>query len=278
MQLTEQHIIGKQGVGRCEDAMVITDAYVAVVDGSTSKSELSPLTCGLSHGQIAARCVCEYLRTCPEDIEMREFCKGASRALHDLYATYRPELSWQHLIEHPEDRFTCSAIIYSVHNKEVWMVGDCHCLILYKGTNEWHYYDNPKPMEDILASRRAQRVEEMLADGATIDDIRHNDLGRASIIPALKESMKAQNKDYAVIDGFDIPTEKVKVINATDAIEIILASDGYPRLFPTLAASEQYLRDLLDNDPLLIRDFQATKCWHPDNDSFDDRCYIRFTP
>ena len=58
--------------------------------------------------------------------------------------------------------------------------------------------------------------------------------------------------------------------------EIVLASDGYPRLFPTLAESEQWLDDQRRRDPLNIGDFQATKAFHPDFNSFDDRSYIRF--
>lgn len=276
MQIRESHIQGKQGAERCEDAFVITENFVAVVDGSTSKSELPPLDCGLSHGQIAAKCVCRYLQACPEDICMHSFCEGVTAALREEYDKYRPTLSWQHLTEHPEDRFTCSAIVYSAKRKEIWMIGDCHCLIIEEDTGKVFYHDNPKPMEESLAARRADKVVQLLAAGASIDDIRNNDEGRASIIPALKQSMKAQNIDYAVIDGFTIPTEKVCVISTDNTREIILASDGYPKLYPTLEASESHLRSLLENDPLLIRDYKATKCWHPKNSSFDDRCYIRF--
>lgn len=284
MQIIEEQIIGKGGPDRCEDAYVITDSFVAVVDGSTSKSSLPPLKNGRTHGQIAADCVCDFVRSCPADIDMLSFCKQVTDRVRALYPVYRPTLTIEHFGLHPEDRFTCSVIVYSVFRNEIWMIGDCHCLIIKKVSlsrppqgekNKIIYHENDKPSEAILAASRAEHIERMLANGATIDSIRQNDEGRASIIADLKASMKGQNKLYSVIDGFSIPTDKVKVISTLDVSEIILATDGYPHLFPTLSASEQHLSDILAHDPLLIRQYQATKCWHPDNISFDDRCYIR---
>lgn len=275
MQIIEKNIIGKAGAEKCEDAIIVTEAFAAVVDGSTSKSSLPPLGCSRSHGQIAADCVCEYIKSCEPEVCLEAFCNGVTKALRDKYRMYRPELSMQHLTDHPEDRFTCSAIVYSAYHNEIWMIGDCHCMLTERGNGEQHYFENNKPMEAVLAARRAERIEQLLAEGGTVDEIRLKDEGRASIINALKKSMIYQNREYAVIDGFPIPVEKIKVVKTDDAEEMILASDGYPWLCPTLAESESRLQQLLHEDPLLIRSYQATKCWHPDNDSFDDRSYIR---
>ena len=38
-----------------------------------------------------------------------------------------------------------------------------------------------------------------------------NDTGRTYILPELIHSCLRQNIDYAVIDGFDIPPDKVKI-------------------------------------------------------------------
>ena len=40
MHIIEQHIIGKEGPERCEDGMVLSDNFAAVVDGSTNKSHV----------------------------------------------------------------------------------------------------------------------------------------------------------------------------------------------------------------------------------------------
>ena len=58
--------------------------------------------------------------------------------------------------------------------------------------------------------------------------------------------------------------------------EVVLASDGYPFLKPTLAASEAALVEQIANDPQNIRSFIATKGIVEGNKSFDDRTYIRF--
>ena len=59
-------------------------------------------------------------------------------------------------------------------------------------------------------------------------------------------------------------------------LEIVLASDGYPELFATLAQSEAHLQTVNAKDPLCFRENKGTKGIAPQNDSFDDRAYIRF--
>ena len=69
----------------------------------------------------------------------------------------------------------------------------------------------------------------------------------------------------------------MRIIDACDCgQDIILASDGYPFLKPTLAESENALAAQLDSDPLCIRSFKATKGLASGNKSFDDRSYVRF--
>jgi glycerophosphoryl diester phosphodiesterase len=58
--------------------------------------------------------------------------------------------------------------------------------------------------------------------------------------------------------------------------EIVLASDGYPFLCKTLEESEQRLAQQKSEDPLNIGAFKATKAFTKENNSFDDRAYIRF--
>lgn len=92
------------------------------------------------------------------------------------------------------------------------------------------------------------------------------------------KSMEQQNVGYSVVDGFPIPRQHVRVITLDfQSWEIVLASDGYPFLCSTLAESERRLQQQRIADPLNMGpDFQATKGFHPDNLSFDDRSYIRF--
>ncbi len=59
--------------------------------------------------------------------------------------------------------------------------------------------------------------------------------------------------------------------------DIVLASDGYPFLEPTLDQSERALAELKASDPHFISRFPTTKGFEPGRDSFDDRAYLRFT-
>jgi glycerophosphoryl diester phosphodiesterase len=135
------------------------------------------------------------------------------------------------------------------------------------------FYDNPKPYEQELAEMRAAIINNSKDKTAFLT----NDTARQQIIPRMKETMKEQNVSYAVIDGFHIPEQHVLIITLDfQPWEVILASDGYPFLCTTLAESEAQLQQQRNEDPLNIGPrFQATKGFHPDFNSFDDRAYLR---
>ena len=213
--------------------------------------------------------VSKYIRRMPKDTGCDAFLRGVTAYIRKHYKkSMLPRLA-----QHPEDRLTCSAIIYSRLCREVWMVGDCHCLI---GDT---YYDNPKPAESVLAAMRADEVRRLLAEGATTEQLLVNDLARPVIIPRMIETMQDQNVTYSVIDGFPVSRQHVRIITLDfRPWEIVFASDGYPFLCPTLQESEERLMRHREEDPLNIGPaFQATKGFIPGNLSFDDRTYIRFS-
>ena len=152
------------------------------------------------------------------------------------------------------------------------MVGDCQCLV------DGQYFDNPKPAEAHEAQIRAEYNCRLLTEGrATVEQLMDDDQGRTAMMPSLLESMKGENIDYAVIDGFPIPMGKVRVLTLDfSPHEVVLASDGYPFLRPTLEESETALARLLRDDPLCIRQFLSAKGLMNGQKSFDDRAYIRF--
>ena len=166
---------------------------------------------------------------------------------------------------------TASAVVYSRLRREIWMIGDCQCLL------NGELLENPKPYEQTLAEMRAEKVQALLKEGLTPEEILSNDTARASVIPRMLKEMKNQNVTYSVIDGFRIPEQLVPVITLDfRAWEIVLASDGYPFLCPTLEESEARLQHQKETDPLNIGEFKATKGFTPGNLSFDDRTYVRF--
>ena len=113
-------------------------------------------------------------------------------------------------------------------------------------------------------------------------DLESHDPGREFIYPFLQKQALLQNCpiqgqqfSFSVFDGFPIQMEQVKVFPVGDAKEVVLASDGYPHLYSTLYASECYLADILEKDPLCIRLYKSTKGIQEGNCSFDDRAYLK---
>lgn len=279
MNIIEQSLIAKSPRKASEDGIVITDDFIAVIDGSTSKTQRRHNS-RMSNGRYAMKLISSYIRRMPKETTCHQFCLGATRVIRERYTSLWSRLRegsseqiLQRLFDHPEERLCASVIIFSRLRREVWLVGDCHCLL------NGEYCDNPKPYEQELAEMRAQRVRELLAEGMKPSDLlQQSDPAREVMIPHMLEVMHNQNVTYAVVDGFPIPESKVPVIAlGFEPFEIVLASDGYPFLCPTLEASEQRLQQQHDTDPLNIGSFKATKAFVEGNNSFDDRSYIRFT-
>ena len=288
MKIIESCIIGKKSQEACEDGMVVTDDFIAVIDGSTSKTpkHLNP---DMKNGRYAMMLISEYIREeLKADDSVDDFCQGVTAYIYNkVYEKLGVE---ERLKEHPEERLTASAILYSRTRNEVWMVGDCQAIIAGK------LYENGKPYEQEIARKRVELIEQGLSPAEA----------RKQIEPLLiKAMLSGQNQTYTVIDGFPIYREGVKVVSVSDSSsvqdsvpasdsvhcsdsvsasgtipssssEIVLASDGYPFLKPTLAASEAALAEQIANDPQNIHSFIATKGIVEGNKSFDDRTYIRF--
>jgi len=221
------------------------------------------------------RVVSQYIKKMPANSSCHQFCVGVTKAIRKKYLPFWlrcKEERIARLASHPEERMTASAIVFSRLRREIWMIGDCQCLI------NGELCENPKPYEDTLAEMRAGKVRELLAEGKTAEEILADDKARASVIPQMLQEMRYQNVTYSVIDGFPIPETKVPVITLDfRPWEIVLASDGYPFLCPTLQESEERLARQKAEDPLNIGTFKATKGFTPGNNSFDDRSYIKFT-
>lgn len=288
MKIIESSIIGKKSPEACEDGMVVTDDFIAVIDGSTSKTpkHLNP---DMKNGRYAMMLISEYIwEELKADASVDDFCQGVTAYIYNkVYEKLGVE---ERLKEHPEERLTASAILYSRTRNEVWMVGDCQAII------DGKLYENGKPYEQEIARKRVELIEQGLSPAEA----------RKQIEPLLiKAMLSGQNQTYTVIDGFPIYREGVKVVSvsasssvqdsvpASDSVpcsdsasasgtipssssEIVLASDGYPFLKPTLAASEAALAEQIANDPQNIHSFIATKGIVEGNKSFDDRTYIRF--
>ena len=194
----------------------MTADFVAVVDGSTSKSSRC---CHRdfslrrrSNGELAMHIVTTFIRKMPKNISCHQFCIGVSAAVR---RRYKKDLL-PHLAQHPEDRLTASAVIFSRLRREVWMVGDCQALLIPAETSGFSavsaisgvsgsseasgkpvFLDNPKPCEQELAERRAAIIK---SSPQPWDHFLVDDTARKAIIPRMLETMQQQNNGYSVID------------------------------------------------------------------------------
>ena len=257
---------GKHTSDDCEDGYVFMPDRAAVIDGSTSKTS-TRINPAMKNGRLAMQLIASYVRSCDASLTCREFCQGVTAALATHYA---PGTDYA---RHPELRLTASAIVCSAYRREVWMIGDCQCII------NGRLYHNDKPSEAVRAGQRAELIRQALAAGATVEQLLHNDTARQQIVPGIVADMQqGQNRTYAVIDGFPVFMPGVRIIQLPDTpvVDVVLASDGYPELCPTLQQSEQRLARLLRADPLCYTLHKATKGLRPGNSSFDDRCFLKF--
>ncbi|HBC99194.1 MAG TPA: hypothetical protein DC053_07260 [Lachnoclostridium sp.] len=78
------------------------------------------------------------------------------------------------------------------------------------------------------------------------------------------------------MDGFCDDFSKIIIRDVEEGDTVILASDGYPRLEPSLYESELYLKELKEHDPLCIENYKAGSGFTNGKTAIDDRTYIKF--
>lgn len=273
MHLISSFIQGKTAVpDRCEDGYVCTDHFAAVVDGSTSKaapagSSASMPKTSKTGGRLAMETVCRTIETLSPSATLHDLVSQAKEALRALW----PEGAEREAALRP----TCSAVVYSVGRREVWMIGDCQCR--FGGLT----HTNNKAIDDILAQIRSDVLHYWLTEGCSVESLRQADRGRAFIYDALRTQTNFQNIPdafnpfrYTVLDGQTVDETTIPVLPVGRADRLILASDGYPVLFDSLTETEAYLKDCLRADPLCIDRHPATKGLSAGHVSFDDRTYL----
>lgn len=255
----------------CEDDYVITDSFVAVIDGATNKSDME--INNRTPGKFIAEIISESLRTCPKDFNIDQIIDHIN---NDIVKEYKKHHVYEDMIHKKTDIPNASMVLYSTYHHKIWMIGDCQCLI------DGQLYDNPKEIDHVTAAARSLYISLEIAEGKEIHELMKRDTGREYILPLLERQSRFMNAkgdspfSYSAITGFDVAFDQTREINISrEARCIVLASDGYPFLENTLEKTEQRLYEIIEEDPLCYRSFQSTKGIKSGDDSFDDRTYIR---
>lgn len=261
---SERFLMGKcQDQGLCEDMIVESADFCAVIDGVTSKSDVR------YDGKTGGRYAAEVIAKAIEGLDPEE---TALSALSKLDAAISACYSEKEVA--PVDRMQVCVILYSKRRREVWSYGDCDLMI-----NEQEILHSRK-IDEVLAYLRAFVNARYLLEGGDPASLRTKDLGREAILPFLQKQSIFSNLDhefgYGVIDGSGIVERFIRIYPVKKGDHVVLASDGYPRLFSSLEKTEAYLAEVSKKDPLSIRENMQTKAMRPDNHSYDDRAYFSF--
>lgn len=258
MEIIEYKQEGKSKNRLCEDELVITENFVAVIDGVTSKSNFQYE--GRSTGRLAADFVKEVLMETAAETGITEIIAACNRRWRKFYS--QTHFPYNKAAMGPQ----AAAVLYSAYYRTIWLIGDCQAMV------DGQLYVTPKKSDEILSELRSLVLHLSEDSGGA----------RRLIEPwILKATIFANAADpiygYAVINGEEIPEGLIQTIQLDEeACEIVLASDGYPVLMPTLDESEQELARILKEDPDCCRLYRSTKGLNPENTSFDDRTYIKF--
>lgn len=268
MRAIERFVRGKRAdPGACEDAIVVTADFAAVIDGATDKTDREFR--GRCGGRFAADTLAEGFAELPADVD-----------LHGCVTALTARL--RHALEETTTRIDINAddgpsavfVAYSAHRGEVWRVGDASWRI---GSQVFH---GEKKIDLVTAATRVALLRALVDDGERIEDLARNDPGRQMILPLLRHQYRFRNGTdepyaYGSIDGRDVPERFLECWSVPPGKELVLASDGYPVVCESLAQAETYLARDLAHDPLRIVRHWETKGLLPGNESFDDRAYLR---
>lgn len=272
MRIIEANIKSKTGdPATCEDRYCLTEHYACVIDGATDVS--GKRYHSQTSGQVISTALEEGIRSLPPAAEIDQIMDILNK---HLIQTYRDLDMYNAIMENPFSLPSASMVLYSHLNHKIWMIGDCQCMI------DGKLYANEKIVDSITANARSMLLESELMKGKTIEELLKRDTASEMIRPLLQAQYDMQNAKkhtqygYIAMTGFDFDRNQIKMIDVhTEARILILASDGYPLLKPTLTESEAELQHILDIDPLCFRIYKLAKGLQSGNHSFDDRTYVK---
>ena len=263
-EVAERRLEGKSGdPDACEDVIVVTDHFAAVIDGETDKTGLR--FGGRTGGRAAAELMAQVIEELDADADLDVCLARMTERLHSLV----PDDAPAGRLPPPSAVFA----LYSATRREVWRVGDVAVIV------DGVAHEVDKPLDAIVGAGRAALLSALLAAGARQDDLRADDAGRKMMLPLLEHQHLFRNHPtspygFGAVDGREVPGRFRECFSVAGAEWVALASDGYPEPRPTLEESEEALARAL-RDPLRLHPSPATKAVLPGAVSYDDRAFLR---
>lgn len=114
IQVLERFVEGKTDDGTCEDMIVVTDHFAAVIDGASDAT--GARFAGKTGGRFAAEVVAATIASLPANADARTFADALADALTQAVAAAAGELGAD--TRWPVAVLTCA----SAHRREVWRI------------------------------------------------------------------------------------------------------------------------------------------------------------
>jgi len=266
-QEIERSVVGKCGGRDCEDLVVLTGDFAAVIDGATD--ETGARFDGRSGGRFAADVLGTAIEAMPGTVDARRFTDRLTAALADAVRQAGGPLAGDH--RRPMASIVCAAR----SARQVWRVGDCNVRI------DDRQLSGHKRVDDAAYGYRAAVNAALLAKGTPMAEILAADPGAEAARPLFDVQQHLANAvgpwGYGCIDGRRVPDEFIEVFGLpAHECEVVLATDGYPDVRPSLDETEARLAELLAADPAAIGDLWSIgKSLRPGAVAPDDRAYLR---
>lgn len=263
VQVLETFIQGKVSDEKCEDTIVVTPAFIGIIDGVTSKSKFKYQ--GQTTGKLASTMISGVVEQLPKDATLSVLIERVNQRFTEFY----DQIAFT--ADRASQGLQAVAVIYSRFRNELWQVGDAQINL------DGQLLTNPKPSDLVLSDMRSLILRLSPVSSDQVDP------GRQAILPwILKATQFANSADsewgYAIFNGQPIPDALLNIYPlSAETHQIVLASDGYPKLMGSLADSEAELAEVLQNDPSCSHEYRSTKGLKAGNRSFDDRSLVHFT-
>ena len=256
-------VTSKGAADNNEDRLIVSDHFVAAIDGATSSNSMN----GRSGGLIAAQAVADTFARLDAQATAREFVELATSILAErIGGGLDPKVM----------RPSASVVVWSRARQQIWRVGDCHFRL------DDQEFLGEKELDRIAYAFRRAVVRGRLALGVS-------SIEQERAIPTLQQPFMALvdvqhaflNADiddplaYGAIDGCFIPDRFIEVFPAEQAKEVALCSDGFPRPYATLAGGLAALEKLRRDDPLMIYANSGSRPFPCGSAYFDDTTYVR---
>lgn len=268
-RVVEQFVEPKSYDRVCEDIVVVSYDFVAVIDGASDATGAQ--FDDKSGGRFAAESLARTIASLPADADARAFADRAASSLATDVAAVAGVLDAD--TRWPVAVLTCA----SAHRREVWRIGDGNVVI------DGIEHPATRRIDRAAYGFRAAVNAALLAKGTPVADVIEDDPGARAARLLIDNQQHLANRvgpwGYGCINGQPVPDEYIEVIPIpTGPTEVVFTSDGYPVASPTLLEAETVLTQMIRDDPVAIGELWAMgKSTKPGANAPDDRSYLRFT-